>query len=120
MNLRNTNGVTFSLTMLGKNYLEVWMPKLDRKEIFTKKIKALQKNKCWVHGDDLLISITEPFVGYPAEEIKHVDSKYPYHALYSHVGCMPLASGESQGQRTSMCPSCNREAAKYLDSLEKE
>jgi len=90
------------------------------KEKLKKQLKALQKNKCWVHGDDLLISITEPFVGYPAEEIKHVDSKYPYHALYSHVGCMPLASGKSQGQRTSMCPSCNREAAKYLDSLEKE
>ena len=70
------------------------------KEKLKKQLKALKKNKCWVHGDDLFVSITEPFVGYPTEEIMHVDNKYPYHALYSHVGCMPLASGKSQGQRS--------------------
>jgi hypothetical protein len=95
---------------------------MDRKEFleqkFQKELQARKEGRCWVHGDKLLQSITEPFEGYPSKTIREIDSLYPFHALFVHVGCMPLASDQTHGQQTTICPSCNREASRYLESLE--
>ncbi len=88
------------------------------KEKLRKELASLKQGKCWVHGDKLQIAITEPFEGFPADHIRKIDSEFPFHALYVHVGCMPLTSNDAHGQRTSMCPACNKEASRYLDQLD--
>ena len=95
---------------------------MDRKEILKeklqKKLQARKEGRCWIHGDKLLRSITEPFEGYPSETIREIDRLYPFHALFVHVGCMPLTSDQIHGQQTTICPSCNKEASKYLETLD--
>ena len=95
---------------------------MDRKEILKEKLQkelqARKEGRCWIHGDKLLRSITEPFEGYPSETIRKIDRLYPFHALFVHVGCMPLTSDQIHGQQTTICPSCNKEASKYLETLD--
>ena len=83
-----------------------------------KELKALKRNECWIHGDNLHIAITEPFEGFPADHIRQIDKEYPFHALYVHVGYMPLTSNEIHGQRTSMCPTFNKFALQFLQDIE--
>ena len=93
---------------------------IDKKEKLKKEIEGLRRNECWVHGEKLMIAITEPFEGFPSDNIQQIDAMFPFHGLYVHTGCMPLASDQEHGQKTSMCPSCNKEASKYLDKLDDE
>ena len=93
------------------------MTKIYKKENIEKNFEDLKRNQCWVHGDKLHITITEPFEGFPADHIRHIDKEYPFHALYVHVGCMPLTSNEIHGQRTSMCPTCNKFALQFLQDI---
>ena len=51
---------------------------MDRKEFleqkFQKELQARKEGRCWVHGDKLLQSITEPFEGYPSKTIREIDT----------------------------------------------
>ena len=82
-----------------------------------KQIVAIRENKCWIHDEKLITTITAPFEGFPTDEIRLMDKMYPFHGLFSHTGCMPLMSEVSRGQRASMCPVCNKEATIYLAQL---
>ena len=94
------------------------MTKIYKKENIENKFEVLKRNQCWVHGDKLQIAITEPFEGFPADHMRQMDADFPFHALYVHVGCMPLTSNEINGQRTSMCPTCNKFALQFLQDIE--
>ena len=88
------------------------------KENIEKNFEDLKRNQCWVHGDKLQITITQPFEGFPADHMRQIDKEFPFHALYVHVGCMPLTSNEVHGQRTSMCLTCNKFALQFLQDIE--
>jgi hypothetical protein len=88
------------------------------KEKLRKELASLRKGKCWIHGDKLQITITQPFEGFPADHMRKIDKEFPFHALYVHVGCMPLTSNEAHGQRTSMCLTCNKFALQFLQDIE--
>ena len=94
------------------------MTKIYKKENIEKNFEDLKRNQCWVHGDKLQITITQPFEGFPADHMRQIDKEFPFHALYVHVGCMPLTSNEAHGQRTSMCPTCNKFALQFLQDIE--
>ena len=94
------------------------MTKIYKKENIENKFEVLKRNQCWIHGDKLQIAITEPFEGFPADHMRQMDADFPFHALYVHVGCMPLTSNEIHGQRTSMCPTCNKFALQFLQDIE--
>ena len=93
---------------------------MNRKERIRRRVQAHREGKCWVHEDKLVKAITKPFEGLPTDEISKVDGMFPYHALYSHVGCMPLPPDKSHGQLVNMCPSCNKEAKEYLSNHKDE
>mgnify|MGYP001395784044 FL=1 len=46
--------------------------------------------------------------------------RYPFHGLFVDLGCLAVPSDQTQGQTTNICPSCQKEAIVYLDSIEGE
>ena len=94
------------------------MTKIYKKENIEKNFEDLKRNQCWIHGDKLQITITQPFEGFTADHMRQIDKEFPFHALYVNVGCMPLTSNEAHGQRTSMCPTCNKFALQFLQDIE--
>jgi hypothetical protein len=91
---------------------------LNRKERLQKELESLRSKECYLHGDTLVRSITEPSYGYPSEQVMVAKQKFPFHGLFVEMGCIASPSDERQGQKTLMCPSCNNEARKYFKNLE--
>ena len=97
---------------------------MNRKQFLIEKTKkeilALRQNKCWVHGDDLIRGITEPSYGLPSGYHSEIQRQFPYHGLFVDLGCLAAPSDQTQGQTTNICPTCQKEAIVYLDSIEDE
>ena len=91
---------------------------LNRKERLQKELESLRSKECYLHGDTLVRSITEPSYGYPSEQVMVAKQKFPFHGLFVEMGCLAIPSDERQGQKTLMCPTCNKEAKQYFVSLE--
>ena len=49
-----------------------------------------------------------------------VQKRFPYHGLFVDLGCLAVPSDQTQGQTTNICPTCQKEAIVYLDSIEDE
>ena len=96
------------------------MNRKDRLERQRREIEALQQNKCWVHGNELIRGITEPSYGFPSGYDFEVQRQFPYHGLYVDLGCLAVTADKIQGQTTNICPNCQEGARIYLDSIEEE
>ena len=54
-----------------------------------KQIVAIRENKCWIHDEKLITTITAPFEGFPTDEIRLMDKMYPFHGLFRiRVACL--------------------------------
>ena len=87
---------------------------------YRKEIDGLRRNKCWVHGDQLLRGITEPSYGLPSGYHSEVQRQFPFHGLFVDLGCLAVPSDQIQGQTTNICSTCQEEALFYLDSITEE
>ena len=85
-----------------------------------RELEALKKKKCWVHGDQLIRGITEPSYGIPSGYDAELQKYYPFHGLFVDLGCLAVPSDQTQGQTTNICPTCQKQAIVYLDSIEDE
>ena len=85
-----------------------------------REMKALQQNKCWVHGTQLIRGITEPSFGFPSGYDFEVKRQFPFHGLFVDLGCLAVSSDQIQGQTTNICPACQEGAIAYLDGIEEE
>ena len=92
----------------------------ERLERQRKEIEGLSQNKCWIHGNQLIRGITEPSYGLPSGYDAEVQKRFPYHGLFVDLGCLAVPSDQTQGQTTNICPTCQKEAIVYLDSIEDE
>ena len=96
------------------------MNRKERLERQKKEIEALQQNKCWVHGNELIRGITEPSFGFPSGYDFEVKRLFPFHGLFVDLGCLAATSDQIQGQATNICSTCQKEAMVFLDSVEDE
>lgn len=85
-----------------------------------KEIDGLRRNKCWIHGDDLIRGITEPSYGLPSGYHSEVKKQFPYHGLFVDLGCLAVPSNQIQGQPTNICSTCQAGAIHFLDSIEEQ
>ena len=85
-----------------------------------KEITALKENKCWVHGEELIRGITKPSYGFPSGYDFEVKRQFPYHGLYEDLGCLAVPTNQIEGHPTNICPTCQKGARAYLDSIEEE
>ena len=92
----------------------------ERLERQRKEIEGLSQNKCWVHGNELIRGITESSYGLPSGYALEIQYQFPYHGLFVDLGCLAVPSDQTQGQTTNICPTCQKEAIVYLDSIEDE
>ena len=97
---------------------------MDRRERLRqqaiKEKEAFKQNKCWMHGDQLIRGITEPSYGLPSGYDAEVQKRFPYHGLFVDLGCLAVPADQTQGQTTNICPTCQKEAIVFLDSVEDE
>ena len=93
---------------------------MKTKEQLKREINALQKNICWVHGDNLSKGIAEPSYGIPAGYDSEVQKQFPFHGLFVDLGCLAVPSDQTKGQVTNVCPTCKKRALIYLGAFENE
>ena len=90
------------------------------KEQMIRELEALREKKCWLHGDKMIRGITEPSYGIPSGYDAEVQKRYPYHGLFVDLGCLAVPSDQTQSQTINICPTCQKEAIVFLDSIEDE